>query len=73
MNASAFLVATGQLQRAMADVLPQGLGLTLDHTVAGVVGSVVGNLLVIAAQDACTPPEMPREQECLWVLGLRRS
>lgn len=73
MNVSAFIVATGQLQRAMADVLPQGLGLTHDYAVARVVGGVVGNLLVVAAQDACMPPEMPREQECLWVLGLRRS
>ena len=70
MNVSAFLVATGQLQRAMAAELPQGLGFALDHAAARVVGAVVGNLLVVAAQDACAPPEMPRECECWWVLGL---
>lgn len=70
MNVSAFIVATGQLQRAMAAELPQGLGFDLDHASAQVVGAVVGNLLVIAAQDACAPPEMPRECECSWVLGL---
>lgn len=70
MNVSAFLVATGQLQRAMAAELPQGLGFALDHAAARVVGAVVGNLLVVAAQDACAPPEMPREYECSWVLGL---
>ena len=70
MNVSAFLVATGQLQRAMAAELPQGLGFALDHAAARVVGAVVGNLLVVAAQDACAPPELPREYECSWVLGL---
>ena len=71
MNVSAFLVATGQLQRAMAAELPQGLGFALDHAAARVVGAVVGNLLVAAAQDACAPPELPREYECCWVLGLK--
>lgn len=70
MNVSAFLVATGQLQRVMAAELPQGLSFALDHASARVVGAVVGNLLVAAAQDACAPPELPREYECSWVLGL---
>ena len=56
MNVSAFLVATGQMQRAMAAVLPQGLGFDLDLASARVVGAVVRNLLVVAAQDACATP-----------------
>ncbi len=68
---SAFLVATGQLQRAMAAELPHGLGFARDRSVALVAGAVVADLLLIASHDACEPPDLPREQECCWVLGLR--
>lgn len=76
MNESAFIVATGQLQKVLGAEIsrhPHGqayCGVALDRQAALVVGAVTGNLMMLAAQDACSPPTLTRERECSWVLGL---
>lgn len=73
MNVSAFIVATGQLQTALTAEIsrhPRGqayCGVVLDRPAALVVGAVAGNLMMLAAQAACSPPASIREHECSWV------
>jgi len=76
MNVSAFRVATGHLERTLSVIAAERtrfdasapLNFTIDHAAAQVASGVVGFLLASAAQDACSPPKLHREEECSWVV-----